>query len=47
MGAMRIHVAADHAGFELKQAIAQRSDVPADSQRLIYSGALCNNEISM
>ena len=36
---MQITIATDKTVADLKQAIAEKSDVPADRQRLIYSGA--------
>lgn len=37
---LQITIAPDKTVSDLKQAIAEKSDVPADRQRLIYSGAL-------
>ena len=36
---LQITIATDKTVADLKQAIAEKSDVPADRQRLIYSGA--------
>ena len=35
---LQISISTDKTVLELKQAIAEKSDVPADRQRLIYSG---------
>ena len=35
---LQITIATDKTVLDLKQAIADKSDVPADRQRLIYSG---------
>lgn len=35
---LQISISTDKSVAELKQAIAEKSDVPADRQRLIYSG---------
>ena len=35
---LQITISTDKTVTELKQAIAEKSDVPADRQRLIYSG---------
>ena len=35
---LQITIATDKTVADLKQAIAEKSDVPADRQRLIYSG---------
>lgn len=37
---LQISISTDKTVTELKQAIAEKSDVPADRQRLIYSGML-------
>jgi ubiquilin len=37
---LQITISRDNTVLELKQAIAEKSDVEADRQRLIYSGAL-------
>ena len=37
---LQITIATDKTVADLKQAIAEKSDVPADRQRLIYSGTL-------
>lgn len=37
---LQITISTDKTVAELKEAIAEKSDVPADRQRLIYSGAL-------
>ena len=45
---LQIDISTDKTVRELKQAIADKSDVEADRQRLIYSGALsrCNVRLS-
>lgn len=42
---LQITIATDKTVLELKQAIAAQSDVEADRQRLIYSGALCSRAL--
>lgn len=37
---LQITITTDKTVLDLKEAIAEKSDVPADRQRLIYSGAL-------
>ncbi|KAJ2921852.1 hypothetical protein H1R20_g15249, partial [Candolleomyces eurysporus] len=41
---LQINIATDKTVSELKQAIASKSDVPADRQRLIYSGRVLKDE---
>ncbi|THH28517.1 hypothetical protein EUX98_g5672 [Antrodiella citrinella] len=41
---LQISIATDKSVLELKQAIADKSDVPADRQRLIYSGRVLKDE---
>jgi ubiquilin len=36
---LQITISTDKTVLDLKEAIAEKSDVPADRQRLIYSGA--------
>jgi hypothetical protein len=38
---LQIAITSDKTVLELKQAIAEKSDVEADRQRLIYSGPFC------
>ena len=39
---IQVDIALDKTVYELKQAIAAKSDVEADRQRLIYSGLSCH-----
>ncbi|KAH6911697.1 hypothetical protein BKA70DRAFT_1146120 [Coprinopsis sp. MPI-PUGE-AT-0042] len=41
---LQINISTDQTVLELKQAIAGKSDVPADRQRLIYSGKVLKDE---
>ncbi|RXW15552.1 hypothetical protein EST38_g10301 [Candolleomyces aberdarensis] len=41
---LQINIATDKTVSELKQAVASKSDVPADRQRLIYSGRVLKDE---
>ncbi|KAI0829113.1 hypothetical protein BC628DRAFT_1199794 [Trametes gibbosa] len=41
---LQITISTDKTVIELKQAIAEKSDVPADRQRLIYSGRVLKDE---
>ncbi|GBE77193.1 Ubiquitin domain-containing protein [Sparassis crispa] len=41
---LQITISTDKTVLELKQAIAEKSDVPADRQRLIYSGRVLKDE---
>ncbi|CAL1693801.1 unnamed protein product [Somion occarium] len=41
---LQITIATDKTVLDLKQAIAEKSDVPADRQRLIYSGRVLKDE---
>jgi hypothetical protein len=38
---LQIAISSDKTVLELKQAIAEKSDVEADRQRLVYSGVFC------
>jgi ubiquilin len=42
---LQIAISSDKTVLELKQAIAEKSDVEADRQRLIYSGASCASTV--